>query len=148
MGLLTHADRRTSRRHSLDQVPGIVGVKVDSADVSVINISTGGILFDCRSGLRPGFRTALEILQTDTLHRIRALVVRSQVSAIEAKGVRYRVAVAFEKELAAIADAIENANRRLRHPDAISLGVAGSVSSWEFDGAALHLDPALALNEW
>ena len=51
--LKDESDRRTSRRRSLDEIPEVTAVKVQSEEVSVVNASRGGILIECGLRLPP-----------------------------------------------------------------------------------------------
>lgn len=111
MGILSRPiDRRASHRRPLDQVPEVTAVRVRSEEVEVINLSCGGMLFECAFRLPPGTESRLEILRMDAPLRVRGHVLRSQVSALSPKGLRYRIAIAFNTPLDWIDD-----EDRLRH---------------------------------
>lgn len=130
MGILTSpADRRATPRRSLDQIPRITGVKISSADVDVINASRCGILVAGTVRLNPGTQIPVEIFCADAPVRLRGRVVRSQVTELSAKGLRYQIAIAFNRPLALLDE----------------------EDSWVFEIDDVELgdpDPALAGNRW
>ncbi len=97
-------DRRTSRRRPLHQIPDVIGVKVQSERVEVVDASREGILIECSLRLTPGTMSQLEILRVDGPLRVRGRVVRCEIKAISGDKVQYRVAIAFNQQLDFIED--------------------------------------------
>jgi hypothetical protein len=148
MGILSQPDRRGSRRRRIDETRGITGVRIQSEDLCVINLSRGGVVVECARRLLPGTDTTLDILRTDAVLRVRGRVVRSEVTALQPDDVRYQVALAFNEPLDAIHEAVEH-DDRLGRPHATP--PQSDTSSWARvldDMACVDLDPALALNSW
>lgn len=98
MGVLNE-DRRVSRRRTLQEVPTIIGVSVQSHAVQVINISTWGLLIRCSIRLPPGASYPLEIARTSGSHRTRARVVRCEVAEISSHGIGYCAALRLDRRL-------------------------------------------------
>jgi PilZ domain len=97
-------DRRTSRRRPLHEIPEVIGVKVQSEKVEVVDASREGILIECSLRLTPGTMSQLEILRVDGPVRVRGRVVRCEIKAISGDKVQYRVAIAFNQRLDFIED--------------------------------------------
>jgi PilZ domain len=105
MAILGHSiDRRTSRRRPLHEIPEVIGVKVQSEKVEVVDASREGILIECSLRLTPGTMSQLEILRVDGPVRVRGRVVRCEIKAISGDKVQYRVAIAFNQRLDFIED--------------------------------------------
>lgn len=144
MGILSRPeDRRASVRVPLDRIPGITAVRVCSLQVEVINASRGGILFECALRLPPGTESGLEILRTDAPVRVRGHVLRCQVTALSPDGLRYRVAMAFDRPLDLI-DSLE----RLRDPGRATMPATDASTFVIDDSYVIELDPSLAVNRW
>lgn len=142
MGILTErADRRAAPRRSRDQIPHITSVKVRSEDVEVINVSRGGILVEGTLRLNPGTENPVEISCVNALVRPRGRVVRCQVMGLSAKGLRYQIAMAFNRPLALL-DEEEASNGR-------PVTVPYAFSTFDINDVELgDPDPALASNSW
>lgn len=93
------ADRRTSLRRSLDAVPSIAEVRLQSQRVKVINVSAGGLLIVGCQRLLPGLRSQLEIVLGKGSLRVTCRVIRSEVAQLSRVEIEYRSAVAFEQPL-------------------------------------------------
>jgi hypothetical protein len=94
------ADRRSHRR-----VPGskldwlnVARVKY-GPEVSIIDLSRGGVLLQSDRPLAPGSKQALEIVGTEKSIVVPFGVLRSKLTAIQAKGPVYRAACAFSRPL-------------------------------------------------
>jgi len=98
------SNRRVSRRRSLDEIPELIAVKVQSEEVAVVNASRSGILIECGLRLPPGTAKQLEFHNLDGLLRVRGQVVRCEVSKVTRDRLIYRVAFAFNKEVDFIND--------------------------------------------
>jgi hypothetical protein len=97
------AERRAFRRLPLDQVPQIVGVRITSERVDVINVSAGGLLVESTFAIRPGLATDIEVLRPNGKRCLVAgLVLRCEVASLGRNWLRYRVAVAFDAPLGLI----------------------------------------------
>ena len=94
------ADRRSHRR-----VPGsaldwlnVARIKY-GPEVSIIDLSRGGVLLQSDRPLAPGSKQALEIVGTEKSIVVPFGVLRSKLTAIQAKGPVYRAACAFSRPL-------------------------------------------------
>jgi hypothetical protein len=134
-------NRRASRRRSLDEIPDVTGVKVQSEDVEVVNASSGGMLIKCSLRLPPGTASQLEIQRLDGTLRVRGKVVRCEVAAVTPGGLRYWVAIAFNERLAFMDD--ETPSGRL--PQLAD----GSVATFMIEaGDSTDVDSGFGLNSW
>jgi CheY-like chemotaxis protein len=99
-GFAVPADRRRARRRTASDVPGLWTVKLPGAShVSMVDISSAGILLETTSRLTDGTTIDVQLLGKEMNLSMPARMVRSQVSAVDSLGVRYRVAAAFAHEL-------------------------------------------------
>lgn len=94
-------DRRRARRLTGGDVPWLWTIKVPGASkVSVVDISSGGVLLEMACRMADGSTVDLQLLGKDTNVSVPARMLRSQVAAVDGLGVKYRVAVAFTHDLA------------------------------------------------
>lgn len=94
------ADRRRARRRPASDVPWLWTVKLPwGAPVSLVDISSGGVLLETTSRLTDGSTIDLQLLGQDTNVCVPARMIRSQVAAVDSLGVRYRVAATFGRDL-------------------------------------------------
>jgi DNA-binding response OmpR family regulator len=73
-------------------------------ELSVLNVSRSGMLVESGSKLVPDSVTEFRLLAEDRMLVMPARVVRSEVAAVDIKGVRYRAAAVFAKQFALISD--------------------------------------------
>lgn len=100
MGILTGpAERRRSRRRPLREVPQILDVRLAATTVQVVNVSTGGILFDTCRSMAPGLEVHLEFVLAGASRRLRGRVVRCELTALTSSGPQYRVGLRFHQPL-------------------------------------------------
>jgi hypothetical protein len=114
--LKDNSDRRASRRRSLDEIPDVTAVKVQSEEVAVVNASRGGILIECGLRLPPGTASQLEILKMDGPLRVRGRVVRCEVTRVSSERLYYRIAFAFSDNLDFISDEEFTGTARFEEP--------------------------------
>lgn len=96
---LARSDRRRARRRRASEVPELRAVKLAGCtSVSVVDISSGGVLIETMSKLDPG-AIDVELLGRGASMSVPAQLLRSQVAAVDRIGVRYRVALMFGREL-------------------------------------------------
>ena len=134
------SNRRVSRRRSLDEIPELIAVKVQSEEVAVVNASRSGILIECGLRLPPGTAKQLEFHNLDGLLRVRGQVVRCEVSKVTSDRLIYRVAFAFNKEVDFINDEDSIARSELEkttgHPFPIQ--TPEGIEIIEIEGFALN----------
>jgi hypothetical protein len=95
------ADRRRSRRRTRGDLPWLWSVKLPGgSQVSVVDISSTGVLLETASRLADGNTVDLQLLGQDTNVTVPARTVRVQVAEVTGLGVKYRVAAAFTHDLA------------------------------------------------
>jgi CheY-like chemotaxis protein len=98
---LMPADRRGARRRTRGDVPWLWSVKVPGgSQVSVVDISTTGVLLEMASRLTDGSTVDLQLLGQDTNLTVPARMIRTQVASVTGLGVKYRVAAAFTHNIA------------------------------------------------
>jgi hypothetical protein len=97
---LVRGERRASPRIASDQLPWLkhVGLDVTRA-VSIIDLSVHGALFEVDVPVRPGQATRVELFGDDVRALVSGHVLRTEVSALNLDGIRYRSACAFSEPL-------------------------------------------------
>ena len=73
-------------------------------ELAVLNVSRSGMLVESGSKLVPDSVTEFRLLAEDRMLMMPARVVRSEVAAVDVKGVRYRAAAVFSKQFGLISD--------------------------------------------
>lgn len=144
MEILTQpGERRASRRVRLDQIREVTGIRIRSQVVEVIDASRGGLLVDAEFRLAPGTKCRVEILWRGTPFRVRAQVLRSRVVLLSATGLRYQIALAFDRP-------IHFMDREAGLPDSdiTPTHVSDAFVVAIDDTQEIELDPVLALNDW
>ena len=86
-------------RYPASAVPQITGVRLSDGPVMMVNISSSGMLVEGTTRLVPGTQISLDLEGTIEPRRVKATVVRCQVSAIVGGALRYRTALTFAKYL-------------------------------------------------
>jgi hypothetical protein len=111
LGLLkpTGDERRTSRRRTLEEVPEIIEIKTDSATVTVVDISSGGLCLVSSERLTPGHGIRVHIVSEEQTETIRLRILRCQLKSQDGKLV-YEAAGMFDKPLTIVADEEPAAN--------------------------------------
>ena len=134
------SNRRVSRRRSLDEIPELIAVKVQSEEVAVVNASRSGILIECGLRLPPGTAKQLEFHNLDGLLRVRGQVVRCEVSKVTRDRLIYRVAFAFNKEVDFINDeaSIDKAELEQTPGQAFTIQTPEGIEIIEIEGFALN----------
>jgi CheY-like chemotaxis protein len=95
------ADRRGARRRASGELPWLWSVKVPGgSQVSVVDISSTGVLLETASRMTDGSTVDLQLLGQDTNVTVPARMIRTQVAAVTGLGVKYRVAAAFAHDVA------------------------------------------------
>ena len=95
------ADRRGARRRASGELPWLWTVKLPGgSQVSVVDISSTGVLLETASRMTDGSTVDLQLLGQGTNVTVPARMIRTQVAAVTGLGVKYRVAAAFAHDLA------------------------------------------------
>jgi CheY-like chemotaxis protein len=95
------ADRRGARRRARGDVPWLWSVKLPGgSQVSVVDISTTGVLLETASRMTDGSTVDLQLVGQDTNVTVPARMIRVQVADVNGLGVKYRVAAAFAHDVA------------------------------------------------
>jgi hypothetical protein len=93
-------ERRTAERKSRGDVPWLSAIKLSwDVDVSLVNISTSGVLVETGSKFVPGSVSELHLTGPETNLVMPVKFIRSEVARIDGLGVKYHAAAAFESEL-------------------------------------------------
>ena len=95
------ADRRRAKRKQGGDVPSLWSANLPGAGgVKVVNISSHGVLLETTAKIPSGRTLDLQLVGDGTDVCLSARTTRSEVAAVDALGVRYRVAAVFSRELA------------------------------------------------
>lgn len=94
-------DRRAWPRRSRPDGAWIASARlIPGRSVDVINLSPGGALIETAYRLLPGAPVELQLAGPSIFERVRGHVVRSHVAVLDReRGIRYRGALVFEKQL-------------------------------------------------
>ena len=119
----TTGDRRASHRLAHADEHGIVSARVRPGyDVTVINVSAGGVLVESQYRLLPGVVVELQLDRSPRSATARGRVLRCSVSRLRPTSVCYRGAIAFDRHLPWFVDddsagyAVPTAERRAGGP--------------------------------
>jgi hypothetical protein len=81
-------------------VPWLSTIKLPwGLEVRLLNISSTGMLIETGSKFTPGSVTHLQLCGPETDLVISACFVRTEIAAVDGRGVTYHAAVSFQKEL-------------------------------------------------
>ena len=93
-------DRRRALRRMANDLPGLWTVRLPwGSDVKLVDISNSGVLFESPSKISPGVTVDLQILGDQKNVYVPARMVRSEVSRVDAFGVKYQMAAAFGRDV-------------------------------------------------
>jgi len=93
-------ERRHARRRPMSEVPWLSNVRLgDGVNVSLVNISPTGVLFESGSKFSPGSRSEILLSGAGSSVAVPVRFIRSEIARIDAFGVRYHAAAAFDKEI-------------------------------------------------
>jgi CheY-like chemotaxis protein len=102
LGLVRPADREQgarAHRWTPTDLPWAFRAETSwGLELAVLNVSRSGMLVESGSKLVPDSHTEFRLLAADRMLVMPARVVRSEVAAVDAKGVRYRAAAVFAKQ--------------------------------------------------
>jgi hypothetical protein len=89
-------DRRIALRRGLRDLPWLSGARLSwGGDISLVNISTTGVLVESGSKLVPGTATELHLRGPETNLVVPVRFVRSEIARIDGLGVKYHAAGTF-----------------------------------------------------
>jgi len=93
------AQHRADRLTASD-LPWLSAVKLPwGGEATLLNLSRTGVLVETLSKFTPGSSAAIELCSADDVVVVPARFVRSDVVTVDGRGVRYRAAAVFEKEI-------------------------------------------------
>jgi hypothetical protein len=93
-------ERRTARRRQHNDLPWLSKVKLGTGmDVSLVNISSSGVLFESGAKFVPGSTSELHLTGEGTDLVVPVRFIRSEIARIDALGVKYHAAAAFGNEI-------------------------------------------------
>ena len=101
-------ERRSSPRQTVEGGQGRVKLRLGH-EVSVLNVSSHGILIEGPARLRPGSQVELQIETPSS--RLHALIARCEVSLLDENGVTYRAGLTFAKPFTFSFDWFINSNQ-------------------------------------
>ena len=94
------SDRRRATRHNRDAVPWLWSAKLPwGTEVTLVDVSKTGVLVETTSRITLGSTLDLQFLGQNTNVSVPARILRSDVAQVDALGVKYRVAAAFNRDL-------------------------------------------------
>ncbi len=93
-------DRRRAPRRPKDQLPWLWSAKLPwGTEVTLVDVSRTGVLVETTSRVTLGSTLDFQFVGENTNVSVPARILRTDVSNVDAFGVRYRVAAAFNREL-------------------------------------------------
>jgi hypothetical protein len=93
-------DRRRASRRMAGDLPGLWSIRLPwGSDVRLVDISNSGVLFESPSKISPGVTVDLQIFGDQRNVFVPARMVRSEVSRVDALGVKYQMAAAFGRDV-------------------------------------------------
>jgi hypothetical protein len=96
----TRSERRRNRRHSGPEEHRIVSARIRPGhDVSVVDVSAGGVLVESERRLLPGSAVELHVRSAHRSQIVRGHIVRCAVARLRANAICYRGAIAFDHHL-------------------------------------------------
>lgn len=94
------ADRRAALRLAQREIPWLSNVRLSlESRISLVNISSSGVLLESGSKFLPGSSTELHLTGPDANLVVPVRFVRSEIARIDGLGVRYYAAAAFTREI-------------------------------------------------
>jgi hypothetical protein len=95
---VAESNRRVDPRYPSAAIPAITGMRLSPGEaVSLVNISSSGVLVEGKTRFVPGTRVTVHFEGTIKPNQIKARVIRCQVSSIGSGGsLQYQSAIAFE----------------------------------------------------
>jgi hypothetical protein len=93
-------ERWRARRSTRSELPWLSGIKMSwGLELGLLNISSSGVLVETTTKLMPGTSADLVLTGPQTNLVVPARFVRSEVAGVDALGVRYQAAAAFDSSL-------------------------------------------------
>jgi len=95
---VAESNRRVDPRYPASTIPAITAMRLSPGEaVTLINISSSGVLVEGKTRFVPGTRVTVHFEGTIKPNQMKARVIRCQVSAIGGGGsLQYQSAIAFE----------------------------------------------------
>ncbi len=94
------SDRRRATRHQREKLPWLWSAKLPwGTEVTLVDVSKTGVLVETTSRITLGSTLDLQFVGQNTNVSVPARILRSDVAQVDALGVRYRVAAAFNRDL-------------------------------------------------
>ena len=93
-------DRRRASRHRASDLPGSLTARLSaSGDITLVDISSSGVLIETKKELAPGSIVHLQMQNVDANVSVVARLVRSERTRVDGSEWIYRVAAAFAREI-------------------------------------------------
>jgi hypothetical protein len=114
--------RGRSNRVDRQELPLLASVRLPwGIEVNLLNLSNTGMLVETSTKLTPGNTISIELCGTDSSVVVPARFLRSEIVGVDGRGVRYRTAVVFEKEI--------DVNQLRREADR-AVSASNNVAEW------------------
>ena len=93
-------DRRRASRHKAGDLPAPLRARLSAGgDITLVDISSLGVLLETRTELTPGNIVHLQMQRGDANISVAARLVRTELARIGGSEIKYRVAAAFAQEI-------------------------------------------------
>ena len=97
-------ERPRAERRARTDVPWLSSITLPwGLELRLLNISSSGLLVETTAKLQPGTAVQLHIMSPDGEIVLPARFVRSEVADVDGRGVKYRAAAAFDRQLERLA---------------------------------------------
>ncbi|MEJ2245357.1 MAG: PilZ domain-containing protein [Acidobacteriota bacterium] len=91
------SNRRCNPRLKPEDVPFLKRVELyQGKEIQIVNISSGGLLIETETCLRPDFKIMLTLVTTEGVYKLDGTILRSSISSLNGKP-KYRTAIAFKQ---------------------------------------------------
>lgn len=145
------SERRGERRHDAAKLGKVTARLIGGSEVSLVNFSNRGVLFESDSRLLIGARASVRITTTDANLVVTGRVVRSRVKGVVNGALRYDAALALDSELTLAVP--EDPEPVAPDPEPVAAAEAAppeepeaepddAVEEWAQDGPTLDAEPA------
>ncbi|MEO8259843.1 MAG: PilZ domain-containing protein [Acidobacteriota bacterium] len=101
----TRLERRRNRREAWPAEHRTIRARIrPGCDISIVEVSAGGVLVESERRLLPGSSVDLQLRCADRNEIVRGRIVRCEVARVRANAICYRGAIAFDHNLGWLVD--------------------------------------------
>ena len=119
-------DRRRASRHKAGDLPAPLRARLSAGgDITLVDISSLGVLLETRTELTPGNIVHLQMQGGDANISIAARLVRTELARVSGSELKYRVAAAFAREIDL--SALHEPRATMSHPPKVLGDLLGRV---------------------